>query len=425
MNHNISESKQSGIALLCNLEGIVLESVRDDFGIIDKIDLPASFKGIVEGTSLTKAEVFIREVKEKGAAFDWELNVRFPDGRIILLHFHGSIYGENIFIVGLSSAEVTSDFLNELSSISNDQAAALRDAMKKIFGCADENQKPLSYESYSKMTSLNNEMANLQRELYKKNAELERLNKLKNEFLGMAVHDLRNPLNAIMGFSQYLLDSSNVPLQPDQSRILGNIYSASRFMFRIVEELLDISSIESGSLNLDIKETDYVELIKNNIELNSYPAKQKNIEISFIQEDEIPLMKIDAGKIEQVLNNLISNAVKFSNSGSSINISIKRKDSKVITSVADKGQGIPEAEIEKVFKPFPKMSVKSTSGEKSTGLGLAIVKKIIEGHRGTVWVESRHGEGAVFSFSLSVDKPVKRLKNSLSLKGADKLISCC
>ena len=171
-------------------------------------------------------------------------------------------------------------------------------------------------------------------------------------------------------------------------------------MLRLINNLLDVSAIESGKLELELTKADLISVIKNNVELNNVIAHKKNIQIQFNAPVQISEILIDIGKIEQVLNNLISNAVKYSFPNTTVQVKISQNDSEVIVSVTDQGQGIPESELGKLFKPFEKTSVQSTAGEKSTGLGLSIVKNLVLGHKGRIWVESKVGEGSTFCFSL-------------------------
>jgi hypothetical protein len=134
--------------------------------------------------------------------------------------------------------------------------------------------------------------------------------------------------------------------------------------------------------------------------LNRVLASNKDIEIQTAIDGPLPKMRLDPDKIEQVLNNLISNAIKYSHPNSTITVQLTREDTHVLLSVQDEGQGIPAEDIDKLFKPFQRTSVQSTAGEKSTGLGLVIVKRIVKGHGGKIWVESEVGEGSTFFVSL-------------------------
>jgi signal transduction histidine kinase len=173
-------------------------------------------------------------------------------------------------------------------------------------------------------------------------------------------------------------------------------------MLRLLNDLLDVSAIESGNLNLRLVKADLGQVVKNNVEFNNVVSQKKHITIQFDQSGQIPEIYFDEMKIEQVLNNLISNAVKFSQPGTKVDVSMARNGDSIVVSVSDKGPGIPEAELGRLFMPFERTSVKSTGGEKSTGLGLSIVRKLILGHKGKIWVESTVGNGSTFYYSLPV-----------------------
>jgi PAS domain S-box-containing protein len=236
--------------------------------------------------------------------------------------------------------------------------------------------------------------------LRQSNDQLRELNNQKNEFLGMAAHDLRNPIAVIQNSSSVLSRYSSENLSEKQKEFLKKIYDTSKFMLELLNNLLDISKIESGKLELEITKNDYPDFVRKNIEFNRLFATEKGISIDLVLSEDNPLVDFDKNKIEQVLNNLISNAIKYSHPNTTIRIEVLREKNFVVTKVVDQGQGIPENELPHVFKPFQKASTKPTAGEKSTGLGLAIVKKIVEGHRGMIGVESKVGKGSTFFFKL-------------------------
>ncbi|SIQ94412.1 PAS fold-containing protein [Alkalispirochaeta americana] len=261
------------------------------------------------------------------------------------------------------------------------------------------------------LTSLNAEASNLNRELYKKNAELKKLNDLKNQFVGMAAHDLRNPISAIFSLSSFLLDNSGEALSDDQSELLDMIKASSNFMLRLLDDLLTLARIEMGKLNLDIELLEIQPFLRKIIRVNQILADRKQITLHLVACDEVPPLAFDALKIEQVLNNLISNAVKFSPSGESVDIAVLRGAEQVVFTVSDRGPGVPEEDQHKLFKAFAKISVKLPENETSTGLGLSIAQKIVLGHLGTIWYEPRPGGGSSFCFSLPL-KSVIPPKNS-------------
>jgi len=241
-----------------------------------------------------------------------------------------------------------------------------------------------------------------QRQLLDRNTTLEALNEQKNRLLGMAAHDLRNPLGVILAYSDFLETEASAVLDADQRDFVSTIKSTSEFMLNLINDLLDVSTIESGRLHLECAQADLNELVRHNVSRNRVLAQQKRIELDFEDTEKLPLLNLDLGKIEQVLNNLIGNAVKYSHPDTRVTIQIARDENLVTVSVADQGQGIPEEDLPKLFKAFGRTSVQATAGEQSTGLGLAIVRKIVEGHGGKMSVQSHVGKGSTFSFTLPV-----------------------
>ncbi len=255
----------------------------------------------------------------------------------------------------------------------------------------------------------NKELHELNQELETKKRELEHLNNQKNQFIGVVAHDLRNPITVIMGTGDLLkMKLSNV-LNENHLKYLTMINSSSLFMLNLINDLLDIQMIEAGKLTLQARWTDMVGLVRRCVELSNFLSEYKNIRIHFdYTENQIELF-VDPSKMEQVLNNLLSNAVKFSNEGSEVHVYLKKDTSQVDIVVKDEGQGIPADELRTIFKPYEKASVRPTAGEKSIGLGLAIVKKIVEGHKGTIKVESQVGTGSVFTVSFPEADDATRL----------------
>lgn len=243
-----------------------------------------------------------------------------------------------------------------------------------------------------------------QRQLLDRNTALESLNEQKNRLLGMAAHDLRNPLGVILNYSEFLEAEAFPVLDESQREFVSTIKATSEFMLGLINDLLDVTTIESGQLRLECGPADLNEITSRNVALNRVLAQQKGIRLDIEHADDVPKMRIDRRKIEQVLNNLIGNAVKYSHRGTCITITITRDKNHVTVKVTDQGQGIPKDDLPKLFKAFGRANVKATAGEQSTGLGLAIAHKIVEGHGGKMSVESEVGKGSSFSFQLPLGR---------------------
>lgn len=251
----------------------------------------------------------------------------------------------------------------------------------------------------------NEELSIAHREIAEKNEQLQKLMTLQNQFLGMVTHDMRNPLGVILGYSRIMADGLGGPLTEKQAKFSEAIHRSSKSLIALVNDLLEISEIESGNLRLDKQATDLVALVEQAVELNGFLAEEKNIQILPVVEP-IPITVLDPNKIEQVINNLLSNAIKFSFPNSQVRLELRPAERNwAEISVADRGQGIPKEEQANIFQHYQRTSVKSTAGEKSTGLGLAIVKRIVEGHGGTIELDSEPGRGSTFKVRLPLVAP--------------------
>ncbi|SFH55220.1 His Kinase A (phospho-acceptor) domain-containing protein [Tindallia magadiensis] len=239
-------------------------------------------------------------------------------------------------------------------------------------------------------------------EIEEQRRELKEAISLKNKFLGTVTHDLRNPISAIQNVSWFLLDDSD-KMTDEQRLFLKDIYEVSEYMSRLVDDLLEISRIESGKLELDIGYHDYAETIRESVMINQPLAVKKDIKMELTLSDKPLMLYYDRNKIMQVVNNLIGNAIKFSYKKTKISVKVTHRDRYLLTCVSDEGPGIPMDEIDQVFSEFSKLSTRPTENEKSTGLGLAIAKRIVDGHHGEIWVDSVESEGSHFFFSLPMD----------------------
>ncbi|HRQ42051.1 MAG TPA: HAMP domain-containing sensor histidine kinase [Chloroflexota bacterium] len=285
---------------------------------------------------------------------------------------------------------------------------------KQVFPELEECHQPVEDDVWvNELMSLNNELINLQRHLAKKNAALARLSTQKDQLFGMAAHELRNPMSIIMEYSEFLLRQDADSLTSQQRQFIETIHTTSYFMLKHVESFLDLSAIESGKLNLHCQPTDLALLIQRNLELNQMLATPRKISLHFQAISSLPPLWVDQGKIEQVLNNLLSNAMKYSLPDSCIQVQAKLTGEHVQVSVENQGQSGFEAELSRLFQPFSHTLAWPTMGETSTGLGLAISHRIIHEHGGEIWATSIPGRSMTVFFLL----PVKSDATSDNLEG--------
>ncbi len=225
---------------------------------------------------------------------------------------------------------------------------------------------------------------------------LRKISKEKDKLLGCAAHDLRNPISSIKGYTDLLLEEDLDEAAAKQ--FLGIIHDASDGMLRLLEDLLEAYTLESGIVTLNKQTGNLGELVQRRIAIATVLASQKKITIHH-SPPEVDA-DFDASKIGQVLDNILANAIKFTMPGKNIYVSLEDYITTVKVVVRDEGVGIPDAEKSLLFKPFSRLSVKPTGNEKSTGLGLAICDRIIKAHGGEMGIESKVGVGSVIYFSI-------------------------
>lgn len=229
------------------------------------------------------------------------------------------------------------------------------------------------------------------------NQELQHLNEMKNALLGMAVHDMRNPLNSIMMATQLMMDRDD--LDDNNRWLLGAVNERSEYMLRLINDLLDVSNIEAGKLTIEPQPVELGRFLSiSALELNHmYASKGTTIEVV---SELNPTLSTDPYRLRQVVENLLSNAVKYSPAGSTVTVTLAPQGDEWKISVADQGPGISPQEHEKLFKPFARLSTKPTGDESSTGLGLAITRRVVEALGGEIGMQDNEPTGSVFWFTL-------------------------
>ncbi|GAB5544710.1 MAG: hypothetical protein SangKO_044700 [Sandaracinaceae bacterium] len=395
----MTKSLRLGVALRLDEAGDIEEVLVDGFALTE--GSPRGFVEILTPASAEKARLFLERIRSERAAFDWELTVSYA-GRLTVLTFSGRLQDDGtIVVVGGRSARDIERMYDDLLRINNEQANLLRSTVLEL-----SSMKRRPTETIDEMMELNNELASLQRELARQNVTLERLNQQKNQLLGMVAHDLRNPLGVVAGYARTMMEGLAGPTTERQQRFLERIARTSEHMLRMVDDLVDLSSIESGRVELERRELDLAAMLADAVALNRVLAERKGIAIELDVTGTLTVAA-DGGKLRQVVDNLLSNAVKYSHEDTTVRVEARVTDPVVQVSVEDQGQGIPEAELARLFEPFGRTSVKGTAGEKSTGLGLAIVKRILEAHDGTIEVQSEVGVGSTFRFTLPLAPDVE------------------
>ena len=309
------------------------------------------------------------------------------------------------FMPQMNGDELCKKIRNELGNKSLPiiflSAMSERGEILRIFkaGASDYVIKPFAKEELLSRIRVHLEARQLTKDLENKVHQLKKLNKLKDEFLAVTSHDLRAPLNGIMGFSQLLLSEEG--LTEIQREYLGHVQQSGEFLLSLIGEILYLGRVNSENNVLDFKPVEVSDIIKSATETLRHMASPKALELIIENRCEQSGISGDRGGLMRVFNNLLSNAIKFTPKGGKIRQIIEPVgDDKIKVSVIDSGIGIPKDKIQFLFDKYSQASRPGTAGEASTGLGMSITKELVEQHGGEILVQSEEGKGSQFSVIL-------------------------
>ncbi|MDN3514490.1 MAG: response regulator [Candidatus Brocadia sp.] len=271
-------------------------------------------------------------------------------------------------------------------------------------------------------TKLQSTYATLEQRIAEKTAHLqqavlalERANKMKSEFLANMSHELRTPLNAIIGFAEVLRDKISGELNDEQTDFVNDIHSSGVHLLQMINDILDLSKIEAGKLELQYEVFLVPEAVEDVYTILKGLASKKHLELKTVILTDVKYIEADRVKFKQILYNLLSNAIKFTPENGKITLEAGIVDDALQVSVSDTGIGMKPEDQQKVFKEFWQADSSFARKYEGTGLGLALTKRIVEMHGGKIWFESEYGRGSVFCFSL----PLKATPRTIKPKEAE------
>jgi len=257
-------------------------------------------------------------------------------------------------------------------------------------------------EKREQLERLNSRLEESNRELNEANAQLRELSAMKEEFLALTTHDLRSPLTVISGVINFFTSGRLGELTPEQKNMVEMMERNTQNLIELVNDLLDASKLESGTLRLDAASISLRALIEELREEMQPLAAEKEIALEELVPEDLPQLRADRAKLRRVLVNLVSNALKFTPKGGRVRVSAAREDSFVRVSVSDTGVGIQPDDLRDIFDKYAQARSRATRSEKGTGLGLYITRQLVELHGGKIEVQSEVGKGSTFSFTIPI-----------------------
>ncbi|HEX6625800.1 MAG TPA: ATP-binding protein [Pyrinomonadaceae bacterium] len=258
-------------------------------------------------------------------------------------------------------------------------------------------------EKREQLEQVNRRLEESNRELNEANEKLRELSDMKEEFLALTTHDLRSPLTVISGVINFFTSGRLGDMTPEQKNMVAMMERNTQSLIELVNDLLDASKLESGTLRLEVAPVELAPLVAELRETMLPMAKEKEIALEEHVAADLPAVSADRAKLRRVLVNLLSNAVKFTPKGGRIEVNAERDGKRAVrVSVTDTGVGIPPEDLARLFDKFEQARSRATRSEKGTGLGLYITRQLVELHGGEINVESEVGKGSTFSFTIPV-----------------------
>ncbi len=249
------------------------------------------------------------------------------------------------------------------------------------------------------------ERVRAQEELQAAKEAAEYADRAKSDFLANMSHELRTPMNAIIGFAEILRDEIIGPIRPEQRDLVVDIHTSGRHLLNMINDILDLSKIEAGTMDLDFETFSVVDTMEEVNTIVNALASKKRIHLTQEFHQDITVTA-DKTKFKQILYNLLANGVKFTNEGGRVTTKLESADNSLIVRVIDTGVGISPEDQEMLFQAFTQVDTSKARAHEGTGLGLALTKRLVELHGGEIWVESTIGEGSTFSFTLPTQRHV-------------------
>lgn len=313
---------------------------------------------------------------------------------------------------------VTKKLINDLQEVKNKLEERVKERTMELVNTNKELQIGIKERKRAE-----EKLRRSQTKIEQQNIQLKKADRIKTDFLNVTSHELRTPMSSIKGYTQMISEQILGQINDEQKKALDVILRNTNRLDALIQDILDVSRLESGTMKFEVVQTDVKNMILETVETIKPFANIKNIEITTKFKDNLPTLNIDKERIKQVLTNILNNAIKFSTDGSAINIFTTNEEESILFEIQDFGRGIPRNELKKVFNIFYQVDSGEDRKYGGVGLGLAISRGIVLTHGGKMWVKSKMNEGSTFSFTVPI-KPVQDIETrfkELNMFGLEKM----
>ncbi|MBI5681913.1 MAG: response regulator [Deltaproteobacteria bacterium] len=310
------------------------------------------------------------------------------------------IGGRLASVLGVAKSMAEGDLTGRVTVDRKDEIGILAEEFNVMADHLQASYNSLEQKVLARTKSLriaNEELERRRIELEFMNEEIRKASELKSRFLATVSHELRTPLNSVIGFTELLKGQAFGPMNEKQLEYTRYINTSGKHLLQLINNILDISKIEAGKMDLMLDEFPFNALIDDVVSIVKPLADARGITVGIDIED-IGSIKADKGKLKQIVLNLLSNAIKFNRENGQIDIKSYLKDGELYTSVKDTGVGIKSEDMDRIWHEFEQIDGSMTRQFEGTGLGLAVTKKLVELHKGRIWVTSEYGKGTIFTF---------------------------
>lgn len=383
------------IALLCSREGLITQVLHAGLSLAEPL-VGADFNTILKPGSIDKGRKFLKAIQAKRGVDGWQMDVTGKGG-VCRLYFAGIQEGNQFAIVGVPTpipVAVTCILRELLAGRNSGDVAEI--AVRALLSERGEQERDLTYRQ---LTRLNNELVSAQRDLISKNLELARRMEASALLLRAATHDLRQPVGAILVYSELLIEEALTTMGAESLEFVHAIHASTEFMLRLLDDVADFSSDEAAAPRR-LESASLIEIVRQSLLLSRPLAERKQSNLVLRHKGAAPTVQADAPKLAKVFSSLIEYALQHSQSSAEIEVQVALKHKTALVSVRAEAPGITRDEIQDVFAPFRKSRARIAVGEPSTGLGLAIAKRVVEWHGGQIEMKVGNGMSAAFYVSL-------------------------